>query len=33
MKDKNGTAAAPFTDIQARLGESLTKHEQLRGFL
>jgi hypothetical protein len=33
MKDKNGTATAPFSEIQARLGESLTKYDQLRGFL
>ncbi len=29
----NGAGAAPLSDLQARLGESLAKYEQVRGFL
>jgi hypothetical protein len=32
-KEPGGTALAPLSDLQARLGESLAKYAQVRGFL
>ena len=33
MKDKNGTAPAAYSDLTARIESSLTKLQQVRGFL